>query len=486
MRFDELYSYIIHKLTEGVPGYITYHNVDHTRQVLATASEIGNHERLTDDEMVLLKTGALLHDVGFLQSHENHEEISCRYAAKILPEYGYTQQQIDQVYAIILATKIPQSPHTLLAKIVCDADLFYLGSNEYSFRASLLEAEYRKLGILSDQSDWTTTQINFISNHKFFTDYAQEHAEPVKQQHLEKLLLQKQSESPSIKKRDKLKFVQDGILMIIGATLAAIALDGFLVPNHFFDGGITGMALLAHESTHINLGILLLAFNTPLMLAGYFLVSLRFACKMGIAVLLLAIILQIIPTLALTHDKLLISLFGGIFLGTGVGLVMRAGAALDGIEVIALYTLKRVSFTITEIILAFNVLIFSIAAFTFGLETALYSMLTYFTATRCIDYVVEGIQAYTGVTIISSKSEVIKYQLVNTMGKGITVYKGERGFLPGKFGISSDCDIIFTVITRLELRRLKNMIAEIDPAAFVFASTIKETSGGIIKRIKHH
>ena len=131
-------------------------------------------------------------------------------------------------------------------------------------------------------------------------------------------------------------------------------------------------------------------------------------------------------------------------------------------------------------------LIFSIAAFTFGLETALYSMLTYFTATRCIDYVVEGIQAYTGVTIISSKSEVIKYQLVNTMGKGITVYKGERGFLPGKFGISSDCDIIFTVITRLELRRLKNMIAEIDPAAFVFASTIKETSGGIIKRIKHH
>ena len=204
MRFDELYSYIIHKLTEGVPGYITYHNVDHTRQVLATASEIGNHERLTDDEMVLLKTGALLHDVGFLQSHENHEEISCRYAAKILPEYGYTQQQIDQVYAIILATKIPQSPHTLLAKIVCDADLFYLGSNEYSFRASLLEAEYRKLGILSDQSDWTTTQINFISNHKFFTDYAQEHAEPVKQQHLEKLLLQKQSESPSIKKRDKL------------------------------------------------------------------------------------------------------------------------------------------------------------------------------------------------------------------------------------------------------------------------------------------
>ncbi|MBU3745121.1 MAG: YitT family protein [Sediminibacterium sp.] len=280
--------------------------------------------------------------------------------------------------------------------------------------------------------------------------------------------------------------LRDVVLMITGAALAAIALDGFLVPNHFFDGGVTGMALLLHESTQLNLGLLLILLNLPLMIIGYFMVSLRFSIRMGLAVLLLAGMLQIIPTLALTHDKLLISLFGGVFLGTGVGLVMRAGAALDGIEVVALYTLRRSSFTITEIILGINILIFSIAAFKFGLETALYSILTYFAATRCIDYVVEGIQAYTGVTIISSKSEVIKYQLVNTMGKGITIYKGERGFLPGKYGISSDCDIIFTVITRLELRRLKNLIAEIDPAAFVFANTIKETSGGVIKRIQHH
>ncbi|MCA6484947.1 MAG: YitT family protein [Chitinophagaceae bacterium] len=274
--------------------------------------------------------------------------------------------------------------------------------------------------------------------------------------------------------------------MLCGVTLAALALKGFLVPNHFFDGGITGMALLLHESTHVNLGLLIVVLNLPLLIAGYFLVGLRFSVRMALAVLMLAGMLQIIPALALTSDKLLISLFGGVFLGTGVGLVMRAGAALDGIEVVALYTLRRVSFTITEIILAINVLIFSIAAFTFGLETALYSILTYFAATRSIDYVVEGIQAYTGVTIISAKSEVIKYQLVNNMGKGITVYKGERGFLPGKFGISNDCDILFTVITRLELRRLKNMVAEIDPAAFVFATSIKDTSGGIVKRIKKH
>ena len=188
----------------------------------------------------------------------------------------------------------------------------------------------------------------------------------------------------------------------------------------------------------------------------------------------------------MTADKLLISIFGGAFLGIGIGLVMRVGAALDGIEVIALYTLKRTSFTITEIILGINILIFSIAAFQFGIETALYSILTYFTATRCIDYVVEGIQAYTGVTIISSKSEVIKYQLVNKLGRGITVYKGERGFLPGKFEESADCDIIFTVVTRLELRKLKNLVHEVDPKAFVFANTIRETSGGVLKRKNAH
>jgi uncharacterized membrane-anchored protein YitT (DUF2179 family) len=196
--------------------------------------------------------------------------------------------------------------------------------------------------------------------------------------------------------------------------------------------------------------------------------------------------LLLIPNYAVTEDKLLISIFGGVFLGIGIGLIMRTGAALDGIEVLAVYTLKRTSFTISEIILGINILIFTIAAFKYGIETALYSVLTYFTATRCIDYVVEGLQAYTGVTIVSGKSEAIKYQLVNKLGRGITVYKGERGFLPGKYDISSECDIIFTVITRLELRKLKNLVYEVDPKAFVFANTIKEASGGVIKRRHAH
>ena len=184
--------------------------------------------------------------------------------------------------------------------------------------------------------------------------------------------------------------------------------------------------------------------------------------------------------------SIIVAVFGGAFLGIGIGLVMRAGAALDGIEVLALYTLKRTSFTITEIVLGINIIIFSVAALKFGIETSLYSVLTYFAATKTIDYVVEGIQAYTGVTIISAKSEEIKHQLVNNLGRGITVYKGERGFLPGKFDVSAECDIIYTVVMRLEMRKLKNLIYEIDSEAFVFANTIKEASGGIIKsRVKH-
>ena len=165
---------------------------------------------------------------------------------------------------------------------------------------------------------------------------------------------------------------------------------------------------------------------------------------------------------------------------------MRAGCALDGVEILALFTIKRTSFTITEIILAINVFIFAVAAFKFGMETALYSMITYFTASKTVDYVVEGIEAYTGVTIISGESDLMKERLVNQLGRGITVYKGERGFLPGNFHQSSNCDIIFTVVTRLEMRKLKNLVAETDPKAFVFANTIKEATGGILRRRAAH
>jgi len=280
--------------------------------------------------------------------------------------------------------------------------------------------------------------------------------------------------------------VSDLFLIGLGVISAGFALKGFLVPNKFFDGGITGISLLLHELYHWNLALVIIIINLPFIIVSYFSVSKSFAVKTFVSVLLLGLCLLFVPYPIITSDKLLISIFGGFFVGVGIGLIMRAGSALDGVEVLALYTIKRTSFTITEIILFINVLIFCFAAMKFGMETGLYSVLTYFTASRTIDYVVEGIEAYTGVTIISGESEAIKYRLVNELGRGITIYKGERGYLPGDFEVRADCDIIFTVVTRLELRKLKNLVYQSDPKAFVFANTIKEASGGVVKQLHKH
>ena len=280
--------------------------------------------------------------------------------------------------------------------------------------------------------------------------------------------------------------ISEVLLIVLGVVTSAFALKSFLVPNAFFDGGVNGISLLIHEIFHINLAIVILVVNFPFLVIGSYVVNRQFAIKTFIAIVLMGLCLNYIPYPAVTHDKLLISVFGGFFLGVGIGLTMRAGCALDGIEVLGLYTGKRSSFTVTEIVFGINVIIFLIAAFKFGIETSLYSMLTYFAASRTVDYVVEGIEAYTGVTIISGQSEEVKNRLVNELGRGITVYKGERGYLPGSFEVHHDVDIIFTVVTRLEMRKLKNLVYDVDPKAFVFANTIREASGGVIKRRQHH
>ncbi len=295
------------------------------------------------------------------------------------------------------------------------------------------------------------------------------------------------TEHPKKKKGIEFPFLpEDFIMMVIGVVVIGFGLKGFLVPNNFFDGGVTGISLLIHELYHFNLAYVIILANIPLLIVGIYTINLKFAVKSLMCIIALSACLIFINYPIITNDKLLIAIFGGFFLGLGIGLCMRAGCAFDGMEILALYTWKKTSFTITEIIMGINAIIFTIAAFKFGIETSLYSMLTYFTATRTIDYVIEGWEAYTGVTIISSKSEEIKHKLVNEMRRGITVYKGERGFLPDSFSESYDCDIIFTIATRLEVRRLKNVIHSIDPKAFVYVSIIRETSGGIIKRKNIH
>ena len=281
-------------------------------------------------------------------------------------------------------------------------------------------------------------------------------------------------------------YIQDLIFLLLGVLSAGFGLKSFLVPNHFLDGGVTGISLLIHEVTHWHLGLLLVLFNIPFIIIGYRMTGKMFAIRTTIAVIGVALCLQYMPYPELVHDKLLVAAFGGFFLGLGVGLAMRGGGAFDGIEVLALFTLKRTGFTITEIILGINIVIFCIAAFYMNIETALYAMLTYFVAGQTTKYVIEGIEAYTGVTIISGESEAIKEVLVKKMNKGITIYKGERGFMKNTYDLSSECDIVFTVVTRLEVRRLRNLVYAIDPAAFIFTNTIKEAQGGILKEIIKH
>lgn len=283
------------------------------------------------------------------------------------------------------------------------------------------------------------------------------------------------------------EIIKDVVTVIIGILFCGFALKGFLVPNKFFDGGVTGISLLIHEIYHKNIAFVIIIANIPFVILGAFQVNRAFALKTFGCVIALGICLLYVPYPVITSDKLLVSIFGGVFMGLGVGLSIRGGCALDGIEILALYTLKRSSFTISEIILGINIIIFLIAAFELGLPTALYSILTYYTASRTISFVIDGLEEYTAVNIISGKSEIIKEKLVMELGRGITVYKGERGFLKESFDVSHPVDIIFTVITRLEVRRLKNLVHSIDPKAFVFTNSIKEAAGGVLKkRVREH
>ncbi|GAC1422231.1 MAG: hypothetical protein NVSMB67_18720 [Flavisolibacter sp.] len=485
-KFAKVYLFLIDKLRRELPLSLTYHNVEHTIEVIIATKEISGKENVSIADTEILTTAALFHDAGFLNGCEDHEEKSCQLARSVLPDFGYGREEIAKICALILATKMPQKPQNRLEEILCDADLHYLGTDRYFLIANRLYLEQKKLGIIKSWGNWQKIQKQFLMEHQFFTPCAIKLWSSRQAYNLQLVKQKRGLDEISMKHGTRNKIFQDVLFMISGIVAAGFGLKGFLVPNNFFDGGVTGLSLLLHDLYHFNLAYIIILLNLPLIVFSYFSVSRQFAYRTFFCVLLLGIALLFLPYPIITSDKLLISLFGGFFVGMGIGLTMRAGCALDGVEVLALYTLKKTSFTITEIILGINVFIFCIAAFKFGIETALYSILTYFTASRTIDYVVEGIEAFTGVTIISAKSELIKYQLVNELGRGITIYKGERGFLPGNFEIRSDCDIIFTLATRLEMRKLKNLVAEIDPNAFIVASTVREASGGILSRKTIH
>lgn len=275
-------------------------------------------------------------------------------------------------------------------------------------------------------------------------------------------------------------FFKDTFFITLGIFSAAFGLESFLLPNSFIDGGATGISLLIAEVTDLPLSLLIILVNMPFLALGYKVIGQQFAVKALMAIVGLALALALVKFPEITQDKLLVAVFGGFFLGAGIGLSIRGGGVLDGTEVLAIFLSRKIGATIGDIIILINILIFLTAAYLLSIETALYSMLTYLAASKTLDFVVDGIEEYTGVTIISNHSDEIRAMIIDRLGRGVTLY-GAKGGYP-KNGVYKEYDVVFTVITRLEIRKLNIEIMKIDPKAFVVMSKINDTRGGMIKK----
>jgi uncharacterized membrane-anchored protein YitT (DUF2179 family) len=276
------------------------------------------------------------------------------------------------------------------------------------------------------------------------------------------------------------RHIKDFFLIAIGIFSASFGFKGFLLTNHFIDGGATGISLLISAITGIPLYLLIICINIPFIILGYVVMGRAFAIKTALAIAGLSTCLALFTFPNVTNDNLLVAVFGGFFLGAGIGFAVRGGAVIDGTEVLAIYLSRKLGTTIGDFIIVINVLVFSAAAYFLGIEVALYSMITYLAASKTLDFIVEGIEEYIGVTIVSSYSEEIKQMIIDKMGRGVTVYRGKSGH--GKRGESKEVDIIYTVITRLELNKLNTEIEKIESKAFVVMTSVKDIKGGMIKR----
>jgi len=281
--------------------------------------------------------------------------------------------------------------------------------------------------------------------------------------------------------KDFWKLMRDSIFIFFGIVSASFGLKGFLLPNSFIDGGVTGISLILTDMTKIPFSFLLVGINIPFIFLALSSINRQFAVRSFVAIVLLAITVHFVPFPLITNDKLLIAVFGGFFLGLGIGLAMRGGAVLDGTEILAVYAGRKTSLTIGDVILVFNVIIFMVAAYVFSIEIALYAILTYLAASKTVDFVVSGIEEYIGVTIISDKNEEIRLAIIEKLGRGCTIYYGKKGY--AKRGETlKKTDIVYTLITRLELTKLKTEVDLIDKDAFIVMHSIKDVKGGMIKK----
>lgn len=270
------------------------------------------------------------------------------------------------------------------------------------------------------------------------------------------------------------------LLIVLGILSAGMGLKGFLLSSRFIDGGVTGISMLIAEVFHFPLSILLVIFNLPFIALGYKQVGAKFAIKSAVAIAGLALALAVIPYPDVTSNQLLTAVFGGFFIGAGIGLTIRGGAVLDGTEIAAILLSKKSSILkVNDIILILNIIIFIVAAFELGVENAMYSILTYFAAAKTIEFLLYGIEEYQAIIITSDCHELIRQSLVGS-GRSVTIYKGQGGVS------NTERDILYVVVTRLEIGEIKKTVKSFDPNAFIIVHTISDAEGGLIKKNDFH
>src|SRR3954464_6210409 len=270
------------------------------------------------------------------------------------------------------------------------------------------------------------------------------------------------------------------LFIVLGILSASMGLHGFLLSSNFIDGGVTGISMLLAKVTVMPLSIWLPLVNLPFIALGYRQIGRAFAIRSAAAIGGLSVSLATLHFPDVTPDLLLTAIFGGMFIGAGIGLAVRGGAVLDGTEIAALLISKRSNLLkVGDVILAFNVVLFLAAMSLLGVEQALYSILTYVAAARTLDFVIHGIEEYTAITIVSRLSGEIAARIMTHLGRGVTVYKGRGGLS------DEEQEILYCVVTRLEIGKVKGIVKQFDPHAFVTSHPLADVDGGVVKRLAH-
>jgi len=342
---------------------------------------------------------------------------------------------------------------------------------------------YVKTDLLPSKTDpFEFTTVDYWTSQEAFDNFKAAHREEYERldQKFTGLTIREERirRGPTVSKRTLvLREFRNAALSLLGVASAAMGLKGFLLSSNFIDGGVTGISMLLSKVTPISLSVWLPLVNLPFVALGLRQIGAAFALRSSLAISGLAVVLATIHFPDVTPDPVLTAVFGGFFIGAGIGLAVRGGAVLDGTEIAALLISKRSSvLKVGDVILAVNVVLFIVAMRLLGVEAALYSILTYLAAAKTLDFVIHGIEEYTAMTIVSGESGAIREEITGTLQRGVTIYRGYGGLT------NAEQDILYCVVTRLEIGKVKSIVRSIDQHAFIVSHALADVDGGVVKR----